>query len=470
MKKNYLIEYRSEKIRYGNIVIDNPFRTCVPEGVTVVYGGNGSGKTTFGIATEKGRHAFGNIISSGRESLKVKMITFTDIHSLTGIDVEYYSQRMEATANEFVPTVGDIFGKRMADARWKKMEDMFCLSDISEKKVNFLSSGELRKLLLANALLSDPDLLILDSPYIGLDADSRNELDKALRELKEEGTGIMLLLCDPEEIPDYTDTLIPIDKCVIGKAISGEVEIGNFKSSCKVTDESVKLPSREGGLGNYTISFSIKGGHARYGDKEIFSGLDWEVKRGESWLLTGRNGSGKSLLLSMVCADNPQGYSNRITLFDRRRGSGESIWEIKDNIGYVCPEMQLYFRSPHPVTDIIVQGLRNSLNRYRPITDDERQLAAQWLQLIGISHLSDRHFNQLSSGEQRLVLLARAFIRQPELLVLDEPFQGLDLIYKERIRNIIDTMVGRNGTSLILVTHYPQEAPECVTKRKDMSV
>ena len=139
-------------------------------------------------------------------------------------------------------------------------------------------------------------------------------------------------------------------------------------------------------------------------------------------------------------------------------------------MGYVCPEMQLYFRSPHPVTDIIVQGLRNSLNRYRPITDDERQLAAQWLQLIGISHLSDRHFNQLSSGEQRLVLLARAFIRQPELLVLDEPFQGLDLIYKERIRNIIDTMVGRNGTSLILVTHYPQEAPECVTKRKDMSV
>ncbi|MDE5806806.1 MAG: ATP-binding cassette domain-containing protein, partial [Muribaculaceae bacterium] len=167
--------------------------------------------------------------------------------------------------------------------------------------------------------------------------------------------------------------------------------------------------------------------------------------------------------LSLICADNPQAYSNDITLFDRRRGSGESIFEIKDRIGYVSPEMQLYFRSGDSVLEIVVQGKRNSLNRYRPSSEEERKEASEWLSLLGIDALKDRKFPELSGGEQRLVLLARAFIKQPELIVLDEPFHGLDSRRKSKVKAIINALAERNKSALIFVSHYEEEVPECVT-------
>ncbi|MDE6291514.1 MAG: ATP-binding cassette domain-containing protein, partial [Muribaculaceae bacterium] len=206
----------------------------------------------------------------------------------------------------------------------------------------------------------------------------------------------------------------------------------------------------------------------RYGDKKIFDGFNWTVRRGECWTLRGPNGSGKSLLLSMICADNPQGYSNDITLFDRRRGSGESIWEIKDAIGYVCPEMQLYFKSNDNVREIIIQGMRNSLNRYRKSTPDEMDIADRWMKTLEITHLGDRKFSELSSGEQRLVMLARVLAKQPELLVLDEPLHGLDREHKTLVNDLISKMVETNGSTLIFVSHYASELPECVTNTKEI--
>lgn len=207
----------------------------------------------------------------------------------------------------------------------------------------------------------------------------------------------------------------------------------------------------------HKISFSIRDGHARYGDKEIFSGVNWTVRNGEQWVLQGANGSGKSLLLSMVCADNPQGYANDITLFDRRRGSGESIWEIKDAIGYVSPELQRFYKSNATALDILVQGTRNALNKFRPTTEEERELAFRWLDILRIRHLALRRFNELSDGEQRLVLLGAAFIKQPSLLVLDEPLHGLDRRNKENVLRIINEISSRNHTTLIYVTHAPSE-------------
>ena len=208
--------------------------------------------------------------------------------------------------------------------------------------------------------------------------------------------------------------------------------------------------------------------HVRYGAREILRDVEWRVRHGERWTLTGPNGSGKSLLLSLVCADNPQAYANDITLFDRKRGSGESIWDIKDSIGYVSPEMQLYFKSASKVKEIVVQGMRNSLNRYKPVNDDERDTALAWLSLLDITHLADRRFSELSAGEQRLVLVARALIKQPPLLVLDEPLHGLDSRRKQRVKSIIDAVVCKNGSSLIFVTHYTGEIPSCVTFTKTL--
>ncbi len=290
--------------------------------------------------------------------------------------------------------------------------------------------------------------------------------------MRESGLSVMFLLCDAEDVPEYTDSIIEIADRKIKFPITGKDEISNFlkRESDRSEDHEILLPCKTTPrmYQDSDIVFSIRAGHAKYGDKTIFENFDWTVRHGECWALKGRNGSGKSLLLSMVCADNPQGYANDITLFDRRRGSGESIWEIKDAIGYVCPEMQLYFKSNDSVREIIIQGMRNSLNRYRKSSPEEQSVADSWMEILEISHLSDRKFSELSSGEQRIVLLARALAKQPELMVLDEPLHGLDRANKRRIKRVISKLAEENESTLIYVSHYSKELPDCVNLTKDM--
>ena len=263
-----------------------------------------------------------------------------------------------------------------------------------------------------------------------------------------------------------------MDNCVISSLATDKKEIDSLRADAvDVGFDSGTLPhptSQTGKMADHEVTFEIRKGHVRYGAREILRDIDWCVRHGECWSLTGPNGSGKSLLLSLICADNPQAYANDITLFDRKRGSGESIWEIKDSIGYVSPEMQLYFRSTSSVLDIVVQGMRNSLNKFKAASEEEKSEALIWLELLGISHIEERRFSELSSGEQRLVLVARALIKQPPLLVLDEPLHGLDSNRKQRVKSIIDALVSRNGSSLIFVTHYTSEIPSCVTHTKTL--
>ncbi len=463
----YIIRFESPVLKYGDVTISSTSGHGITGGVTVVTGSNGSGKTTLGTILEKGRYAYGNRLLFSREGMKVKMLKFTDIHSFTGVDVLRFDQRLESSENEFVPTVAEVMGGKVDDPEWKSLCAGLNLHDISTKKINYLSSGELRKLLIINALLMKPDMLVLDNPYIGLDAPSRGELDTALRTLRDGGTAIVLLLCDNAEIPVFADSVICLKDCCVVSQTSDKDEIDKLRNeTVGAGDADIRFPEAPSEIPPHDVSFSISGGVLRYGDRTILSGFDWTVSHGDRWMLTGPNGSGKSLLLSIVCGDNPQAYSNRVCIFDRRRGSGETIWDIKDNVGYVCPEMQLYFRSPLPVEGIVVEGSRPGMKRYGKPTDEELTMARRWLELLGISHLASRAFRDLSSGEQRLVLLARAFVRQPALLVLDEPFQGLDARHKESLRRVIDALLDRRGSTLIFVTHYPDELPSSVDKVK----
>lgn len=468
--KDFIISFDSKRLGYGKVVLDNSSQGGIIQGVTAVIGKNGSGKSTLGNIIAKGRYAYGNRLGFSDKISRIKMLTFTDIHSFTGIDVQYYNQRMEATANDYVLTVGEIFDKKLESPVWHRYTQAFRLNNIETKKINYLSSGELRKLLIINALCDAPDLLILDNPYIGLDTESRKDFDEAMILLRANGMSVVFLLCDPQEVPQYVDSIIEIDNCKINYPITEKEEICNLLNRMQESNEEyvpvLPVKTNPGLYEDCEIVFSIKDGHARYGDKTIFENFNWEVHRGECWSLRGPNGSGKSLLLSMICADNPQGYANDITLFDRKRGSGESIWEIKDAIGYVCPEMQLYFKSNDSVREIIIQGMRNSLTRYRKSSVEEQKTADSWMKALEINHVSDRKFSELSSGEQRIVMLARALAKQPELLVLDEPLHGLDLNHKMIVKKIISKLVEDNASTLIFVTHCPSELPECVRLTK----
>lgn len=187
--------------------------------------------------------------------------------------------------------------------------------------------------------------------------------------------------------------------------------------------------------------------------------------RGDKWALSGENGAGKSTLLSLVCADNPQSYACDIRLFGRKRGTGESIWEIKKHIGYVSPEMHWAYLKNLPTIEIVASGLHDSIGLYQRPHEAQMEVCAWWMDIFGIAHLKDKPFLQLSSGEQRLALLARAFVKDPELLILDEPLHGLDTYNRRRVKKVIEAFCHRRDKTMIMVTHYEEELPDVITHR-----
>ncbi|MEE1176111.1 MAG: ATP-binding cassette domain-containing protein, partial [Paludibacteraceae bacterium] len=198
--------------------------------------------------------------------------------------------------------------------------------------------------------------------------------------------------------------------------------------------------------------------------RTLFKDLNWRIMKGEKWSLSGQNGSGKSTLLSLLSADNPKAYSLDIRLFGRQRGTGESIWDIKRHIGYISSEMHLYFRQDQPCKKIVASGFFDTIGLFRTPTDAQYELALQWMKLLGIDHLAEQSFLKVSGGEQRLVLICRTMVKNPDLLILDEPLHGLDLANKRRVREIVEKYAAQDEKTLIYVTHRKAEIPSCVTK------
>ena len=205
---------------------------------------------------------------------------------------------------------------------------------------------------------------------------------------------------------------------------------------------------------------------AKAGAQEI-SG-NWTIRQGEHWALSGRNGSGKSTLLSLICADNPQSYACDISLFGRRRGTGETIWDIKRRIGYVSPEMHRSYQRNLPAIHIVASGLKDTVGLYVRPNAVEKEQCRRAMQRFGLAGMEERPFLTLSNGEQRLVLLARAFVKDPDLLILDEPLHGLDDHNSEMVKDIINDYCSRPEKTLIMVSHYEEELPSCIDRRKEL--
>lgn len=440
-----------------------------------VVGPNGSGKTLITdilqdkYALKEGDVTYG--IEGDTRDL-VKSIAFKDIYSLVDCRNSYYQQRWHATQMDEIPTVEESL-RTCADASAvEDMLELFGIKDLLPKRLIFLSSGELRKFLIVRVLLTGPKVMILDNPFIGLDASSRTLLVDMLQQLAcLKGVQIILLLSNPDDIPEMITHVLPVhertcyepqtrncflqDKALLQKLFPNFDKPGQFPFSGKE-------PSVHG------VTFRMERVSIKYGLRTILRDLDWEVKNGEKWALFGPNGSGKSTLLSLIYADNPQSYANTLYLFDRKRGTGESIWDIKQRIGYVSPEMHLYYMENVPAHQIVGSGFFDSIGLYRKCNDEQQGIAIEWMCLFGIGHLKDRSFLTLSSGEQRLVLLARAFVKDPDLIILDEPLHGLDISNKHRAAKIIETFCARPGKTLIYVTHYPHELPACVDRRFEL--
>ena len=340
-----------------------------------------------------------------------------------------------------------------------------------DKKIILLSSGELRKFQLTKALLTAPRVLIMDNPFIGLDVSTRELLFTLLERLtKLSSVQIILVLSMLDDIPSFITHVIPVDKLMVYPKMEREAYINAFR----LHDQSISFDELQQRIidlpydgNNYESSEVVKLNKVSicYDDRTILKELDWVVNRGEKWALSGENGAGKSTLLSLVCADNPQSYACDISLFGRKRGTGESIWEIKKHIGYVSPEMHRAYLKNLPAIEIVASGLHDSIGLYKRPQPEQMSICEWWMDIFGIAELKDRPFLQLSSGEQRLALLARAFVKDPELLILDEPLHGLDTYNRRRVKKVIEAFCQRRDKTMIMVTHYESELPNTITGR-----
>jgi molybdate transport system ATP-binding protein len=353
--------------------------------------------------------------------------------------------------------------------------DLLNIGDLLPKGVEQLSDGERRKVSIARALMQQPRLLILDNPLTGLDQHFRCKLTGIIQRLTEGPTQhtmrVIVVTTREDEIPPGITHVLVVQKgrivaqgpreAILESGITHSIARRELPGVCRGS-----LPANPS-AGNHAplpqVLVQMKRVNVSYGDVRILQGVNWTVRLGEHWALLGRNGAGKTTLLSLILGDHPQVYANHISLFDKRRGQGESIWEVKRRIGWVAPELHLYHPRGVSGLHVVCSGFYDSVGLYHTCPPQQRQTARQWMQRLDIEGCADVPFDKLSEGEQRLVLLARALVKHPLLLILDEPCQGLDAGNRARIRQIVNTVGSQLDTSVIYVTHNPDELPEVIT-------
>lgn len=475
-KSKTIIHINNVVTRLPELRFAEPFSWKINEGEQwAIVGPNGAGKTLIAdlmqrkFALKEGEVTFGY---DDKISNLIKSIAFKDIYSLTDCRNSYYQQRWHSTETDEMPTVEGLLKEYSGTTDLHQILSFFGIEDLLPKKLIFLSSGELRKFLIVRSLLNHPRILILDNPFIGLDAASRDVLGHLLQQMaKLDSVQVVLLLSNPDDIPEMITHVLP----VYNRTPYPPLTRADFMARTDllahlfpVYSGDISLPVSDKEPSTHEVTFRMEHVSIKYGNRTILKELDWEVKNGEKWALFGPNGAGKSTLLSLIYADNPQSYANTLYLFDRKRGSGESIWDIKKRIGYVSPEMHLFYMENVPTLNIVGSGFFDSIGLYRKCTEEQQSIALAWMRVFGIEQLKDRSFLTLSSGEQRLALLTRAFVKDPDLIILDEPLHGLDISNKRKAARIIELFCERSGKTLIYVTHYPHELPSCVDKRFEL--
>ncbi|WP_321332720.1 ATP-binding cassette domain-containing protein [uncultured Bacteroides sp.] len=442
-----------------------------------IVGPNGSGKsllvdTLLGKYPLKEGHLAYDFSPSSTKTVydNVKYIAFRDTYGAADANY-YYQQRWNAHDQDDAPEVREMLGEMKDEVLKRELFDLFRIAPMLDKKIILLSSGELRKFQLAKTLLTAPRVLIMDNPFIGLDASTRDLLHGLLQRLTQmSALQIVLVLSMTDDIPSFITHVLPVQNLQVGEKVRREQYLDSLREvedSVGIQELQQRIIHLSYGNTNYDSTEVVKLNKVsiRYGDRTILRELDWTVRRGEKWALSGENGSGKSTLLSLVCADNPQSYACDISLFGRKRGTGESIWEIKKHIGYVSPEMHRAYLKNLPTIEIVASGLHDSIGLYKSPKPEQMEICEWWMDIFGVAQFKDKPFLQLSSGEQRLVLLARAFVKDPELLILDEPLHGLDTHNRQRVKRIIEAFCRRQDKTMIMVTHYEKELPATITDR-----
>ncbi|CAH0541736.1 ATP-binding cassette domain-containing protein [Vibrio marisflavi] len=352
-----------------------------------------------------------------------------------------------------------------------ELENILSLTDLNSLRYSGfrqLSTGESRRVMLAMALAKKPKLLILDEPYSGMDTHHRDQLSKLLDVLSRD-IQLIIITSREDELPSCISHIALFDSESMTDSMSRiEWTSHPIKSQMKALSEqksevmlslvefqAQKLESRD-------VLIEMKDVSVSYVERGIFQGLNWQVKPGEHWQIKGPNGCGKSTLLGLITGDHPQSYSNNITVLGMKRGSGESIWDIKRQIGIVSSSLHLQYRIGCSALDVLLSGFFDSIGLYDPPSKKQLELAYKWLDVLEMSALEKVSFRSLEYGQQRLLLIGRALIKQPELLILDEPYQGLDYISRKLVFLVLNKIAQAKLSQILYVTHHEEDALDAI--------
>ncbi len=380
----------------------------------------------------------------------------------------YFQQRFNSSESDETATVREYLSEVKARVKgpWSldKVAGLLKLEHLLDKSVLLLSNGETRRLALGLGLMRQPRIYLMDQPMTGLDVKSRAEFGEILKVIVSEGVHV-LLTTSANEIPEGITHVAKLGNEGIVETWAASDFHLTAKHEHKLTYDWELLDSLLPNVANDNSEvIRLENVTIKYGEKQILKNLNWEVRSGDRWLLKGANGSGKSTLISLLIGENPQAYSQDFWLFGRKRGTGESIWDVKRPTGFVAPELSRFFPANQTCRKVILSGLFDTMGLFKKVSPEQEALSGKWMELFHLKAVANISINRLSLENQRWTLLARALIKQPKLLILDEASQGMDEFQRRLFKDTVQQICDRSAISLIYVSHYAEDVPEAVEK------
>lgn len=430
----------------------------------MILGANGSGKSALAAAmVGEGQ------VTAGDRSIpdSAQLVSFESQRAL--IEEERAKDDSAITDEVFVgTTVGELLG----DGCSSTLVEQFGLQTKLDQAFRSLSTGETRKLMLIRAIAAAPKLLILDEPFDGLDQQAAPFLSEHLIALKEKSQ-VVMILNRLDEVPDWVTHGVCVVNGRIAHQGSWQSEQGVMKQLLGLQRDQLVIPRPERADRVPDLApgplVVLNEGKVAYGENIIFEQLDWQINPQEHWQVIGPNGSGKTCLLNLITGDHPQCYTNNIKVFGYQRGQGESIWDIKQHLGYVSTALQWEYRVSISLLNVVLSGFYDSIGLYEKASEQQQVIAMQWLELLGLEHRAHQPFNQCSYGDQRLLLIARAMVKHPQLLILDEPCLGLDEVNRQLVLSLIEIICTGSETTVLYVNHHAEDRIPSITHCLDMA-
>ncbi len=434
----------------------------------VLIGQNGSGKTAVARALAGELELISGTAPTG---VQAQLVSFEKQQQLFAADFALRNTD-NGTAKEEQGITGEDLLSGLDQKSVNEAVIALNAAALLKRPIRTLSGGEGRRILLIQALGAKPELLVFDTPFDALDSATRVQLLEIIAYIhKNYELPLVLIVNRADEIPKELTALGIISNLAISRLDSKEALLQDPQAQSLLYCArlpALDLPAAPAKLALLPLPpgplVQMKKLNICY-ERPIFQDFDFTVNPGEHWQITGPNGAGKSTLLSLITGDNPLVYANDVTVFGIRRGSGESIWDIKKYIGYVSGSLHLDYRVSAPVINVLLSGFYDSIGLYQQPGDEELKLARQWLTLINLQDQEKKSFKSLSFGQQRLLLIARALVKQPPLLILDEPLQGLDAYGRALVQAFISYVMARGKTSVLFVSHHQEDAPSGITHR-----